>query len=568
MASPDLGMDFRIMTPIPVRTLVFVLVAFTLIAGSSAQSLPRVKTANGVVQGTIAPSGVSVFKGIPFAAPPVGDLRWREPQPVKNWTGVRTADTFAAQCMQRRIFDDMVFRSSGTSEDCLYLNVWRPATGDRLPVLVYLFGGGFLAGDGSEPRYDGESMAKRGIVSLTVNYRLNVFGFFAHPELTKQSPHHASGDQGLLDQVAALKWVQQNIAAFGGDPRRVTIAGESAGSIAVHALMASPLSRGLMAGAIGESGAMINPTLPPVPLAEGEKTGVAIATALNATSLQALRGLPADQVLAVTAKQGTGPYNIATIEGYFLPKLPVEIFAAGEQARVPLLAGWNSGEAAAAGVLGRGTPATPEGYADALKRLYAERSADVFKAYPAKTGEEVQQAATDLASDRFIAYSTWKWTDQQARTGGKPVYRYFFLRPRPAMAQPDPSGRGGGPSRYAAHSVEIEYAMGNLATNKVYAWTPDDERVSEIMQEYFANFVKTGDPNGSGLPRWAPTTTNAPQVIRIDVQPRLEPDTREPRYKLLDDLYTARTAARRLGAVDRPGLQTATVAAVPSSRTP
>jgi para-nitrobenzyl esterase len=360
----------------------FLAFAFVL-SPVSAQTPPRVKTAAGIVQGTIEASGVRAFKGIPFAAPPVGDLRWREPQPAKSWTGVRAADKFGAQCMQRRVFDDMVFRASGMSEDCLYLNVWRPATGDRLPVLVYFFGGGFLAGDGSEPRYDGESMAKRGIVALTVNYRLNVFGFFAHPDLTKESAHRASGNQGLLDQAAALRWVQQNIAAFGGDPRRVTIAGESAGSISVHAQMASPLSRTLIAGAIGESGAMIAPTLPAVPLAEGEKTGLAIATALGASSLQALRALPADQVLAVTARQGVGPFNIATIDGYFLPKAPVDIFAAGEQAKVPLLAGWNSAESAAASVLGRGGEPTPESYAVALKRLYPERAADVMKMYPA-----------------------------------------------------------------------------------------------------------------------------------------------------------------------------------------
>ena len=508
----------------------------------SAQAPPQIKTANGVLQGVVEASGVRSFKGIPFAAAPVGDLRWREPQPAKDWSGVRAAEKFGAQCMQRRLFGDMVFRASGTSEDCLFLNVWRPATGDRIPVLVYFFGGGFLAGDGSEPRYDGESMARRGVVSLTVNYRLNVFGFLAHPDLTKESPRHASGNQGLLDQVAALQWVQKNIAAFGGDPRRVTIAGESAGSIAVHALMASPLSKGLIAGAIGESGAMINPTLPAVPLAEGEKTGTAIAAALNATSLQALRAMPAERVLDVTAQQGTGPYNIATVDGYFLPKAPVEIFAAGEQAKVPLLAGWNSGESGASSVLGRGNPPTPESYGQALQRLYAERSADVLRAYPAADADEVDRAATDLASDRFISYSTWKWTDQQAATSGKPVYRYFYTRPRPAAVSAGASAgqAPAAPSKYASHSAEIEYAMGNLATNKVFAWTPDDHKVSALMHGYFVNFVKTGDPNGSGLPRWTPTRSGAAQYMRIDVEPKLEVDQREARYRLLDSLYTKR----------------------------
>ena len=271
---------------------------------------------------------------------------------------------------------------------------------------------------------------------------------------------------------------------------------------------------------------MINPTLPAVPLVEGEKTGVAIASALGASSLQALRAMSAEQVLEVTAKQGAGPFNIATIDGYFLPKSPVEIFAAGQQAKVPLLAGWNSEEQGAASVFGRGapTPSTAESYSQALQRLYPERSADVLKAYPGVTVDEIANAARDLASDRFIAYSTWKWTDQQARTGGKPVYRYYYTRPRPG-------------ARGAAHSAEIEYAMGNLSTNKAFAWVPDDTKVSETMQAYFANFIKTFDPNGTGLPKWTPTTSTAPSYMRIDVQSAQQPDTREARYRLLDEIY-------------------------------
>ena len=247
---------------------VTVLLASALAA--SAWGAEQVKTANGVVEGVTEKSGIRAFRGIPFAAPPVGDLRWKPPQPVKNWEGVRQADKFGPRAMQRPIFGDMNFRSDGMSEDCLYLNVWTPAkSGDeRLPVLVYFYGGGFMAGDGSEPRYDGASMARKGIVAVTVNYRLGVFGFLAHPELTGESPHHASGNYGLLDQNAALRWVRRNIAAFGGDPDKVTIAGESAGSVSVSAQMASPLSKDLIAGAIGESGSLMG-TLPPVPLCRG-----------------------------------------------------------------------------------------------------------------------------------------------------------------------------------------------------------------------------------------------------------------------------------------------------------
>ncbi len=238
----------------------FLAASLLLLTCSCLPAAVRVKTANGVVEGTVAsPSGVRMFKGIPFAEPPQGDLRWKPPVPVKNWTGVRAANQFGPRCMQLPIFGDMNFRSNGMSEDCLYLNVWTPAKSAKakLPVMVYFFGGGFVAGDASEPRYDGESMATKGIVAVTVNYRLGVFGFLAHPELTRESPHHASGNYGLLDQSAALVGVKRNIAAFGGDPNRVTIAGESAGSFSVSAQMGSPLSKDLIAGAIGESGSLL-----------------------------------------------------------------------------------------------------------------------------------------------------------------------------------------------------------------------------------------------------------------------------------------------------------------------
>ena len=323
------------------------------------------KTANGTVESTVPPrDGVRSFKGIPFAQPPVGDLRWREPQPVKNWTGVRNADKFGPTCMQRLSPNaDYWFRGDGMSEDCLYLNVWTPAKSGRekLPVLVYIFGGGFQNGDGSEPRYDGESMARKGIVAVSLNYRTNIFGFFVHPELTKESPHHASGNYGLLDQVAALRWVQQNIAAFGGDPTRVTIAGESAGSISVSALMASPLSKGLIAGAICESGAAIA-SLPPRPLAEAEQNGVKFAAAAGADSLAALRAMTAQQLQDAAAKAQGIRFSTA-MDGYFLSKSLTEIALAGEQAKVPLLAGSNTEEQGARAVLAGGEP-TPETLAD------------------------------------------------------------------------------------------------------------------------------------------------------------------------------------------------------------
>ncbi|HEX7018605.1 MAG TPA: carboxylesterase family protein [Gemmatimonadaceae bacterium] len=507
------------------------------------QTAPRVRTANGVVQGLAASSGIREFRGIPFAAPPVRDLRWKPPQPARNWTGVRAADRFADQCMQARVFSDMVFRNSGTSEDCLYLNVWAPpaSSGARLPVLVYFYGGGFIAGDGSEPRYDGESMARRGIVVVTTSYRLGVFGFLAHPELTRESPHHASGNYGLLDQVAALRWVRANIAAFGGDPARVTIAGESAGSFSVSGLMASPLSKDLIAGAIGESGAFFSQTLTTPSLATSEQSGVRFAEAAGAHSLADLRRLSAMEVLAAASRRG-GPRIGADIDGWFLPESPNAIYAAGKQAHVPLLAGWNSEEGGPPAAL-RENP-TSEAFARVLSTAFGDRAADAARVYPASTPDDVLQAATNLASDQFIAYSTWKWLDMQSATGDKPVYRYFYSHPRPAMTAAAVEQAGPSrvpPPRGAVHSAEIEYAMGNLRTNPVYAWTPDDSRVSELVESYFANFVKTGNPNGSGLPEWplGNAKGDAPVMrMRLDVEPRAEAEPRA-RYLFLDSFYTA-----------------------------
>ena len=528
--------------------VIFALLLSVMTAGTFAQE--RVKTANGMLEGTIdKAAGVRSFKGVPFGAPPVGEFRWQPPQPVKNWEGLRKADKFGPRAMQRNVFGDMNFRSNGTSEDCLYLNVWTPAKpGKNLPVLVYFYGGGFIAGDGSEPRYDGASMASKGIVTVTVNYRLGVFGFFAHPELTKESPHHASGNYGLLDQSAALQWVQKNIAAFGGDPKRVTIAGESAGSISVSAQMASPLSKNLIAGAIGESGSIIG-ALSAVPLSEGEQAGVKFGKAIGLEGLAALRAMPADQLLETTAKPGLPRFS-PTVDGWFFPKSPAEIFAAGEQAHVPLLAGSNIEESGAGAVLGR-EKATVENYRKALQRLYNDKGDDVFKFYPATNEAEVTDAARDLASDRFIAFSTWKWVELATKTGGKPTYYYRYDRPRPAMrpemgdAQAGLAGgvvRGTGAApatprplpRGAVHSAEIEYAMGNLDGNKVYAWTPEDFQVSKTMQEYFANFIKTANPNGKGLPNWPKFDAN--QRMIIDVKTRAEADKVRARYEFMDQL--------------------------------
>ena len=537
------------------RKLILVLLVFAISCYSVSAQNNQVKIENGTLEGTTnAATHIRSFKGIPFAQPPVGDLRWKEPQPVKNWDGVRKADHFGNNAMQKNVFGDMMFRSSGMSEDCLYLNVWTPARSskEKLPVLVYFYGGGFVAGDGSESRYDGESMAQKGIVTLTVNYRLGVFGFMSHPELTAESPQHASGDYGLLDQHAALEWVQKNIAAFGGDPKRVTIAGESAGSIAVCAQMASPLSKNLIAGAIGESGGMINPTLPAIPLAEGEKNGVAFGQKANAASLAALRAIPADKLLDLASQQGTPPMS-PTVDGYFLPKTPAEIFAAGEQAHVPLLAGWNSAEVPYQFVMWGDMP-TPENYQKKIKQLYNDQADEVLKLYPGATQDEVIKSATELGSDRFIVYSTWKWADLAAQTGGLPVYTYIFGKPRPPMVAAmgnakaglaggvikgganDAANKAPAPYTGASHASEIEFAMGNLAGNKVYAWTPEDYKVSATMENYFANFIKTGNPNGKGLPEWRANKGSVAQSMGINAESKtIAVDN--ARYHFLDQQY-------------------------------
>ena len=516
-----------------------------------ASGADRVTTANGIVESTVPPKdGVRSFKGIPFAQPPVGDLRWREPQPAKNWTDIRNADKFGPTCMQRLSPGaDYWFRGDGMSEDCLYLNVWTPSkTGrEKLPVLVYIFGGGFQNGDGSEPRYDGESMARQGIVAVSLNYRTNIFGFFVHPELTKESPHKASGNYGLLDQVAALRWVQQNIAAFGGDPKRVTIAGESAGSISVSALMASPLSKDLIAGAICESGAAIA-SLPPRPLADAEQNGVKFAAAAGADSLAALRAMTAPQLQEAAARAQGVRFSTA-MDGYFLSKTLTEIALAGEQAKVPLLAGTNTEEQGVRGVLAGGEP-TPETLAAAITKFYGDKAEPVLKAYAATTTDEVYEAAMHLASARFISYGTWKWTELHMQTGGRPVYRYLYAKVRPAYlgmpgqppppAPPSPApAAGGAPQppapRGAVHSAEIQYAMGNLGLDKRYTWESADHEVSKTMQAFFVNFIKTGKPDGPGLPPWPayrPETNY--QRMRIDVTSKAEPEPHRDRYLALD----------------------------------
>lgn len=512
-------------------------------------SVPTVRTANGLLEG-INKSGVKIFKGVPFAAPPVGDFRWKEPQPVVNWEVVRKADHFGPRPMQANVFGDMNFRSDSMSEDCLYLNIWTPAeTGDeKLPVLVYFYGGGLVAGSGCEPRYAGESMARRGIISITINYRLGIFGFFAHPELTKESPNHSSGNYGYLDQNAALKWVKTNISAFGGDPNRITIAGESAGSSSVSAQLCSPLSKDLIAGAIASSGSLLG-TLPPETLVSGESNGIKAAGDFGCETLAELREIPAEKLL--TAKRRfTG-----TIDGYFLPETPVDIYRKGDQAKVPLLVGWNSQEMTYPFFM-KGKEPTPANFKEAVKNSFGDKADEILELYDVTDDASVVQAANQLAADLFIAFSTWKLSTVQARTGGdQPVFRYLYCHPRPYMVaslKNKVAGLVGGiqdakeqeassvpKAEGAVHSADIEYAMGNLPTNRVYDWQPEDYEVSAIFQSYYLNFIKTGNPNGLGLPHWpAINNEDVVPVLQIDVDTYVKRDNHpEKRYGFLDQVY-------------------------------
>ena len=467
---------------------------------------PRVRIAQGVLEGrwgNVEGTRVREFRGIPFAAPPVGALRWRPPAPATGWRGLRDARRFGPRCLQLPLISDMVFRSGGMSEDCLSLNVWAPAKSrwpvgrHARPVLLYFYGGGFVAGDASEPRYDGASLASRGIVVVTANYRLGVFGFFALPALAAESPQHAAGNYGLLDEVAALDWVRANIAAFGGDPRRITIGGESAGSISVSALMTSPLSKDSIAGAIGESGALIAP-IAPLPLARAERQGRAFAASVGARSLAALRAMPAQTLLQATRSSPESAAFQPDVDGYFLTEDPQRTFARGAQARVPLLVGTNSEEASYRALLGASAP-TPANYRRTLARRFGALAPRVAALYPGTDPATVRRSATALASDLFIAHSTWAWMDLQQRTGRAPVFFYWFDQARPPVRG---AARSAGPGGGAVHSAEIEYALGNLDRNPVYAWTAADFEVSRIMEGYFARFIQTGDPNGTGLPSW------------------------------------------------------------------
>ncbi len=526
-------------------------VALMTMVGAAGTAAAQVKTTGGLVQGTtVANTAIRVFKGIPYAAPPVGDLRWQAPKPVVPWQGVRDATAFGAACLQGKIFGDISFEN--VSEDCLTLNIWTPAktARERLPVMVWIHGGGFQAGAGGENRHDGEAFARKGVVLVTINYRLGIFGFFAHPALTRESGHNSSGNYGMLDQVAALRWVQGNIAAFGGDPRNVTIFGESAGSFAVSALMASPLAKGLFAKAIGESGAFFTTgggTLATPSLASSERQGMKFGTSIGASSLAELRAKSGQDLLQAAMK--AQPWFAPNIDGYFLPEDVYAIYASGRQAHVPLLAGWNADEIRSSVTLRKDKP-TPESFAAELRKRFGDQGDAFLKAYPATTAAEAIESAAALASDSFIGYATWKWIEMQLQTGKSPVYRYSFDRKIPVEPGQKVNGVPATSQDIGArHAGEIEYVFGalELSLPKV-PWEPVDRKLSDAMTTYWANFARTGDPNGAGLPKWPRYHATTRRVLHLDQTIRDEPDTTRERYELLD----AVTARQRVSGSSHP----------------
>jgi para-nitrobenzyl esterase len=510
--------------PMLVALLTAPLLAPTPLLG--AGSGPTAKIDTGKLQGK-SDGTINAFLGIPFAAPPLGDLRWKPPAPPAKWKGTRKATEFGSRCMQGSIYSDMIFRDAGISEDCLYLNVWVPAKRygkGRLPVMVWIYGGGFAAGAASEPRQDGTNLAKQDVVVVSMNYRLGIFGFFAHPELAKESGRNSAGNYGLLDQTAALQWVKRNIAAFGGDPGNVTIFGESAGSFSVSEQMASPVAKGLFHKAIGESGgAFASQGLPMRNLAESSEAGAKFGSeALGASTIVELRAIPPQKVLdgALAAKTVRFTPNV---DGYFLPKTPDAIFAAGEQSDVPVLAGWNKDEGSFSAPKENQT--ADAALKETAEKEFGARSDEFLRLY---ADPDPTRSLKDFAGDRFIAFSTWKWLEAQKKTGKSPVYRYRFDIDHPT----DPKRP---PNAGAYHSAEIEFVFGALDSETWISWRPEDHALSEQMRQYWSNFARSGDPNGPRLTPWPTYEASTDwQVMHLNALLKVEKDAHRDRYVFLN----------------------------------
>ena len=484
---------------------------------------PTVKTTQGEAAGKWIEGGTEkAFLGLPYAAPPVGELRWRSPQAPSAWKGVRDATKFGARCEQWHIWNDYLFLDSGPSEDCLYLNVYIPATvkqTSKLPVMVWIHGGGFAAGAGSEPRYTNSALVSKGVVLVTINYRLGVFGFLASEDLVKEGQGHA-GNYGLMDMAAALRWVQANIASFGGDPGKVTIFGESAGSFSVSALMAAPQARGLFQKAIGESGAFFGNVISASPVAERAQRDQAWVDSLGVKNLTEMRAMPADKLIDAASKKPV-TWFAPVVDGRFLTEPIPETYAAGRQAHVPTIIGWTRDERA--GTLSKNM--TAEKWKAFAAEHYGSRAEQFLAAFPAHSDEEAVQSADAYTTAGFIAFGAWSWAEAQANTGKSPVYRFRFDLPAtPSEMHPE--------GKYAFHSDELEYVFGTLDVRHGATWRPEDRKLSEQMMGYWTNFARTGDPNGGGLPHW-PRYDKDKELIRLDSTITTGPDTYRPQFEFL-----------------------------------
>ena len=512
------------------KALLMVMLA---VGPSMAQQQPApVRVEGGLVQGTLE-DGLTVYRGIPFAAPPVGDLRWRAPRPAATWADVRQAGTFGPRCVQGMGNPATASQGPGTSEDCLYLNVWTPATSarERIPVLVWIYGGGFNAGATSEPNYSGERLAKKDVVLVSIAYRVWQLGFLAHPDLSAETQNHVSGNYGLLDMIAGLQWVQKNIAAFGGNPDRVTIFGESAGGIAVSMLCASPLAKGLFHGAISQSGGSFGPPRPTTfpgenlkRLADAERSGDAYVKSAAATSIQEMRKLPADKLPAGGRGMGMA---WPIIDGWVIPDDQYKLYEAKRYNDTPILVGYNSDEGASFS-----PPKTPEDYISATKGRYGPFAESLLKAYP--TGSTtVPKTARDLTRDAAFGWHTWIWARLQAKTGKSRAFFYYFDQ-HPEYP-PDSPRAGYG----ALHGADVPYVFQHLNPSSPQI-TKDDVAISEAMATYWTNFAKRGDPNGAGLPTWPAFSDASPVVMHLAQTPHTGPFPSAEALKALDAYFAWR----------------------------
>ena len=477
-------------------------------------------------------ASIRVFKGIPFAAPPVGSRRWMPPQPVVPWDGVRNAAAFSAMCMQPPRPAEGSNLHDGTpetiSEDCLYLNVWTPAAGapaasEKRPVMVWIYGGLFRVGSAATGLFDGEPLARKGVVFVSLNYRVGAFGYLAHPDLARESGHQASGNYALLDQIAALKWVQANIAAFGGDPDRVTVVGQSAGSMSISALMASPVAKGLFQRAIGESGAQFGPN-DLRSRSDAEQAGNAFAVAMGARSVADLRATTAEQIL-----NGEWQAHGTVVDGWVLPEAIYTTFANGKQNDVPLLTGWTANDT------GRATSLNASEF---IRQTQATRGADAdafLKIYPASSDQEGRQSQVAVVTDRMFGWNAWTWARMQSRTGKSASYLYYFTQVPPHS---DAANQG------AFHGADIYYALGNLAY-KPWAWRPQDRDLANTMMSYWINFATMGDPNGTGLPDWPAYSETADTVMLLGDPVSAAPNPRKLGLAFVEAANAAQRARPR-----------------------